>query len=793
MRSDRAGIWFSNERRRILDTASVCWLVVLALALLGPVLAHGGVSGPLDILSKLGLSAQSHVTIHNPVTEDQAAEIVPWTTLAWNQVHAGHLPLWNPYSGLGVPLAFNWQSGAFSAPSLVGYLFPVRYDPTVQMLVTLVIGGTGVYVLCRSLGLRILACVFAASAFELSAPMAAWLGWPVASVMSWSGWLCAAAIAILRGRRRTWSIAFFAVALSQMILAGQLDMLTLTLVCLSIFVGLLLVLRTGVVGHSGPILKPTVDLAVAAACGLGLAAPLALPGLQLALRSVRAGRSTDQALPVHDMLHLLFAGFDGSPLAGHQWFGYFLGYRPDSAAYLGVFVFVLAMLAVVARWRSTIVIALCGLVITSLALAFIPAAVSLAKSLPLLSSLEWSRGLFLLVLALTVLSGIGMDALLCNVGGRAVVRAAALGFFGVLLVLLAVWLFGRGHLSASNAVTRNASFVWPAAQCIIGLTVTGYLLSRIDAPRVQGGIHRGQVAGLVFLAVESTFLIMSGASLATPTQSFVSTTPAISALKRTVGTSLVAIGAGSCLPFGGPIEAGILPEANDLYGIREFSLYDPLLPKEYYTSWARVSGQPTLAHPLASVFCPAITTAREARVYGIGYVLEPAGAVGPVGGKYVAMVGSEQLYRMPGASLATLTPIGDGPGLPAVDSPGTAVPVSEPEPGHWNMTTTSGSANVLRLRITDVPGIQATIDGRPLTLETYAGIMVQARIPAGTHQIDVAYRPVLFTFGVIIAGITLVGLALAVGLTTERARRRGQSNDREPRDPLSEESIGVAG
>ena len=75
--------------------------------------------------------------------------IIPWQTLAWQQVHHGHLPLWNPYSGLGMPLAFNWQSGAFSLPVGLGYLAPVRLAYTVSTVVTLVVAGTGAYVFSR--------------------------------------------------------------------------------------------------------------------------------------------------------------------------------------------------------------------------------------------------------------------------------------------------------------------------------------------------------------------------------------------------------------------------------------------------------------------------------------------------------------------------------------------------------------------------------------------------------------------------------------------------------------------
>ena len=81
--------------------------------------------------------------------------MIPWSTLAWTQVHHGHLPLWNPYSGLGLPLAFNWQSAVFSLPALIGYLLPLHLAYTAQIIVTLVVAGTGAYALARVLGLGV--------------------------------------------------------------------------------------------------------------------------------------------------------------------------------------------------------------------------------------------------------------------------------------------------------------------------------------------------------------------------------------------------------------------------------------------------------------------------------------------------------------------------------------------------------------------------------------------------------------------------------------------------------------
>ena len=230
----------------------------MALAVLAPVIAHGASFGSYDVLSQFGVLRQPGVVVHNVQAGDQSDQIIPWATLAWTQVHQGHLPLWNPYEGLGMPLAFNWQTAAFSLPSLVGYLFPLQLSFTVQVVLTLVIAGTGTYVLCRVLRLGTIASVFAATVFELSGPMLGWLGWPHAAVLSWSGWLFAAALLVVGGRHRLRDVAFLALVIAAMVYAGQAEVLVLVGLALALFLVCLLLQRIPVLARrrSDPASRP---------------------------------------------------------------------------------------------------------------------------------------------------------------------------------------------------------------------------------------------------------------------------------------------------------------------------------------------------------------------------------------------------------------------------------------------------------------------------------------------------------------------------------------------------------
>jgi len=238
------------------------------------------------------------------------------------------------------------------------------------------------------------------------------------------------------------------------------------------------------------------------------------------------------------------------------------------------------------------------------------------------------------------------------------------------------------------------------------------------------------------------------------------------------------VGIGPCrtTPFSLPYskEVGIRPDANIGYGVHEFAVYDATLPNSYFTLWASLSSKP-LPAPLrkVGVFCPQITTAAQARVFGVSYVLEPRHARGPTGAVFDKMVGTEQLFRIPGAAPATLVSTGGARDALSIDTPGTPVAVTHPDDSTWHLRIDHSSPALLRLRLTDVPGWHATIDGKPLALEPWAqATMLEARVPAGSHVIELHYWPDLFSAGIVVAVVVLVGLAMACGVVFVRSRRQ---------------------
>jgi hypothetical protein len=157
-----------------------------------------------------------------------------------------------------------------------------------------------------------------------------------------------------------------------------------------------------------------------------------------------------------------------------------------------------------------------------------------------------------------------------------------------------------------------------------------------------------------------------------------------------------------------------------------------------------------------------LTTAAQARQFGVKYVLERSGAIGPTGATFDRHIGNEDLYRIPDSADATLVPSEPGRSSPPADAAGTPVTVTHPSPSSLRITTDSQTSQILRLRLTDEPGWHATIDGRPINFVPFARVMLQARIPAGHHVIELHYWPTLFTVGLVMAACALLLLLLVV-------------------------------
>ena len=564
------------------------WVVAAAAVVMTPALVHGIYLGPYAWLTQFGLSQNPGPVPHDLLVGDQITQMIPWATQAWTQVHQGHLPLWNPYSALGTPLAFNWQSATFSVPALFGYLFPLSLAYTVQVLTTFVIAGSGVYVLGRVLRCGVLASAFAATMFELSGAFMLYSGWPIAAVMSWAGWLLAATVLVIRGGRRARNVAFFALTLALAIYAGQPDALVILGLGLAIFVVVCLATRAISVSAPGPVLRPLADLAIGAVAGAALGTPLLLPGYQVARQSVRSvgggALGGDTAIRFSLFGHL--GGLNGPRLTGDP-------------ALVSVIAVTLAVVAIGLRWRQPEVLAFAAIGVVMGAASFVQPVITFLVSVPGLGPVRWTRAVLLLALAISVLGGLGMDLLIRSPQRRSVLKWAGSGFVVDAALLLIVTVGGGQHLSHVEASDRVVGLIWAAVETALGLVGIGALAltCRRDVNHDGRNTHRAaRWVGGSFLACATACLAVFGGPLWPSSPSFITVTPAEGVLEHAVGRSLVGMGASECLLAPG---LGIRVNVNVMFGVRELAVYDPMLSRRTSRGWRRgIAGPQSSRMPL---------------------------------------------------------------------------------------------------------------------------------------------------------------------------------------------------
>ena len=831
----------ARTRRVLTEAAAVLWLLVCAAGFLAPALSHGKAIGPYDVLGLLGLTRAVHPLVHNADASGQIQQFIPWQVLAWRQVHAGDVPLWQPSNLLGMPLFANFQSAPFGLANVVGYAFPLALAHSATVATELVLAGTGTYVLGRMLRLDVLPAVMGATVFELCGAFTIWLGVDVADVGMLVPWVLAASVAVLRRPRgrRIGPAVLLAVGLALAFAAGepQID------VYLVLFVGVFAaVVATGrrhqvhtTTGQSetapGPAAGALLAHLGALAAAAGLVAPIYLPGAQVLARSARVRGPYVSSLPPHDITHLLFVGYSGIPTSLASIIGANNLYV--SMVYVGSVALILALVGLVWIRQRPEVRAFLLLAVVLLAVLFLPQVAAVMRHIPEAKLFRLDLGTTFLDFAFAMLGAFGAQALLvtwpraesADRSARNLVidplvpqwtdRLLVVGtaFIALELAVLETRLgVGLGHLKPAQSAVRQSSFVWPAigvAACALLATIRTTYRPPGTAQAVHhpvrrvleraGGVVSGSGGLALLVGVEAAFGVIGGAWFVSSTPNPLPVTRTIAALRHDVGGRLV--GMGTCPQLHAFPGVGVMPDVNAVYGIDELAGDDPAMTTQYYgalggllhTSRTPPSGQ-------GSLFCPEVTSARMARFFGVAYVLEPPGTTGPPGTRFVTKIRGEGLYSVPRSGRVTLVPLprgtgggtggrwsstweGDAGALPAVQR------ARESEAGTWRIDVLAHTRSLLVARVTAVPGWHATIDGRPLRLRTYDTVLLAATVPPGHHVVVLHYWPGLLSVGLLVAAASAAALAVAYAWSAWRRRGPGAGA---PPTPLSNPSAHAA-
>lgn len=590
-------------RRIALPVQAALVLACFTIAFLWAPLTQRGYYTSTDILqgSELLTIAPPGYAIKNGVIADPVDQMIPF--LAWNrdQLWAGKLPLWNPYSGWGAPHLANYQSAVFSPFSLPFYLLGMRAALVVAAFLKLWSLGYATYLFLRSVAVRHTAALAGAVAFMFSGYNVLWLSWPHvgAGVALPAGMYCverALQAGAAQPRRRGLALAGLALALAAGLVAGHPE----TFFYATLLLGAYTLFRLARSTRRWPErMRRLGELALAGILALGLAAAQLLPFAEyLAHSTIADARRADQKLySLNPQLIALQAFPD---LLGNPTLAYYdralaktTNYNEANSPYIGLAVLFLAGLAVLMllRHRSPLVLFFTASGLLWLLYAYdVAGAATVLSRLPMFNVGVVSRSHIIWLFSVSCLAGLAVDCVLApapaiQLRGRSwaaspILLAGAALVWGLALAgVAAATASGLLEWAASQPGNAVASAAASAArQPHVRFIAITYGLAVACVVAIAAGLGRrlGRYAALGAAAVVVLIFLQSGFLLKdyNPTiedRYFYPISPALEAISRQTGPAQTL-----------RVDAALLPADSNLwYRLRSPSNYDAIGVRAY--------------------------------------------------------------------------------------------------------------------------------------------------------------------------------------------------------------------
>jgi hypothetical protein len=575
--------------------------------------------------------------------------------------------------------------------------------------------------------------------------------------LAWTPWLMLA-VARCVDRPRWWLAAPIALTLTMVVLAGHPQM--------TYFAGLLAVMASaGAVWRRArrrrwaELLRGLAPVGVGLAIGLGLSAVQLVPSAELVGQSIRS-RGVDQALATDSPLFV--RGLVGAILPRYS-----SELTPEiTGTSLGAAALVLALLAVLTRWRSGFVRGwlLVGLVCLWAATGHTGRLYDLLfQVLPGLNLFRSpARMLVFTQVALALLAGLGTRVAVLHArsrrlkptlvaGGLALLTPAAVAAYQALGSPDPRWLrlLPRAPGLAPGDLLLAGAFI-AAVVVAVGTVAT--------VPRLRPALAPALIGLVLFdtwLATQPIYSRHSAPAAAyspsggarqllapDPGSRFVSLSPTDAGLQANQGMT------GGWLDADG-YDGGMLPLS------RYVAFRKPLLPPG--SSNRADYRLPFLTHRLYSLdrlremgVAAVITADGENPNPGACPCLEPGDSAGGV-----------QIWRVP-----------DPLGRAWLETGASRLPqrVVFDRGEQVRVEVNAPDAGVLVLADTDYPGWRAELDGRPVTLERHQGLLRAVHVPAGHHAVLFVYDPMSVRAGYLISLMSLATLVLLCVLAARRSR-----------------------
>ncbi len=705
-------------------------------------------------------------------------------------------PLWNPYIGIGRPFLADAQSAVLSPFSAPAYVLPFWRSLAVTAILKVFVAALGGFLLGRALGMRFAGAFLAGLVFGFGLDMIVWEAWPLTNVWAFIPWLLLGADRLAR-RPGPLPVVGMALVVALQFFGGHPESSFHALVVTVLFYGFRLATAPGPRrwrASSGAFV-------ISLAAGTALAAVALVPFAELLAHSGDVNGRGGHAIhiPVKYVGMLFLNDYWGRPTGTEL-----AAFVNSRAFYGGALTLMLAVGALVMRaTRLRVAVALFGALCAAIVLG-IPPFFQIVSHLPVFDVVYNNRLIIMVLLALALLAGWGLDEVVAL--GAPVVRsrAAVVVAAGIFVVPFA-WEAIAGRLSAPFG--RALDIAWGFATPPVGALAYKVMpLSALLEWVPLAGL------GLLLLALRVTRRLPAGAfailAVALITidlfRAGMGQNPAIplSHARQPVTGAIRYLQAQRPARFVGIVPTQLLTpmpaDAAMRYGLYDARSYDYPIEARYDRLWVRYVAPHVPFIPPTTL---ASTTPVALRVLGLlgvsSLMQQPIDP--PLHNLRLAYDGADtRVYANPSAlpraflvdrqevvngDGAALTAIGDPrvplarvavtehplPGLGAgADASGARSPgstrITSYQPQRVEISANATHRSLLVLSDLSYPGWGAKVDGHPVALQRVDYLLRGVVLPAGRHTVTMAYSPVSWRAGWMVSVLSALALVATAAL-----------------------------
>ncbi len=417
------------------------------------------------------------IPFKNFLITDPIRQQYPWRELSIAVEKKFHLPLWNPYNFAGTPLLANFQTGAFYPLNLLFFFLPFFYAWSILIMLQPLLAGGFLFFYLLYLRLNRWASLLGAMVFAFSGFSIAWLEWnTIGHVALWLPIILLAKEKLLKKISFQW-IGILIFAECSQIFAGHLQVLFYSLILSNVYIIARIYQDIKQEKTKKVFLtfwnKYKLFLYIGIFVGIVTLVQW-LPTLQFIAQSARG---IDQAgwqkegwfIPWQHLIQFVAPDFFGNPTTLNYWgvwnYAEFIGY-------IGIFPLIMAIFALFFRRdKKTFFFGTFLFLSLIFSLPTIFAQIPFILNIPLLSTSQPTRLLFLTDFSLAILSALGFDHFLKNKKGI----IFPVSFLA--LIFVSLWIFaltvpeGAKTISAENFATIKRNLIFPSILFVFSTVV----------------------------------------------------------------------------------------------------------------------------------------------------------------------------------------------------------------------------------------------------------------------------------------------------------------------------------